>query len=150
MCRLPYHCFYLWILQEEGERECVSYNVSLPSAYISFKETVSRDFRPPFFCHKSIAPRALINTLKCLLILFRFRAEISEFILTCIVRSRDSALCKRGVFRILYQVKLAPSDGFAVVNIALSHDSTLCNITLSHDSALCNIAPKIMTPHYAT
>jgi hypothetical protein len=33
------------------------------------------------FFHKSIAPRALINTLKYFRILFRFRAEISEFIL---------------------------------------------------------------------
>jgi hypothetical protein len=48
----------------------------------------------PHFFHKSIAPRrALINTLKYFLILFRFRAEISEFILTCIARTRDSALC---------------------------------------------------------
>jgi hypothetical protein len=40
------------------------------------------------FFHKSIAPRALINTLKYLLILFRFRAEISEF-----MHSVESWLC---------------------------------------------------------
>jgi hypothetical protein len=45
------------------------------------------------FLHKSMAPRALINTLKYFRILFRFRPEISEFVLTCIARSRDSALC---------------------------------------------------------
>jgi hypothetical protein len=45
------------------------------------------------FFHKSMTPRALINTLKYFLILFRFCAGINEFILTCIARSRDSALC---------------------------------------------------------
>jgi hypothetical protein len=45
------------------------------------------------FFHKSMAPRALINTLKYVRILFIFRTEISEFMLFCIARSRDSALC---------------------------------------------------------
>jgi hypothetical protein len=63
------------------------------------KEKVLRSFKRQYheifdlhFFHKSIAPRALINTLKYFLILFRFRAEISKFILACIARSRDSAL----------------------------------------------------------
>jgi hypothetical protein len=48
----------------------------------------SHDIFDLHFFHKSMAPRALINTLKYFQILFRFRAEISEIILTCIARSR--------------------------------------------------------------
>jgi hypothetical protein len=47
-----------------------------------FKETVSRDFRPQFFFHKSMAPRALINTLKYFRILFRIRGENCDYVLT--------------------------------------------------------------------
>jgi hypothetical protein len=61
-----------------------------------FKNLLKRQSHEIFdlhFFNKSMAPRALINTLKYFRILFRFRTEISEFILTCIARSRDSALC---------------------------------------------------------
>jgi hypothetical protein len=59
----------------------------------SYLKRQSHEIFDLHFFHKSMAPRALINTLKYFRILFRFRAEISEFILTCIARSRDSALC---------------------------------------------------------
>jgi hypothetical protein len=66
------------------------------SVYIHLHPGLKRQSHEIFdlhFFHKLMAPRALINTLKYFLILFRFRAEINEFILTCIARSRDSALC---------------------------------------------------------
>jgi hypothetical protein len=47
----------------------------------TLKETISRDFRPQFF-HKSMAPRALINTLKYFRILFRIRGENRDYVLT--------------------------------------------------------------------
>jgi hypothetical protein len=43
------------------------------NAVILIKETVSRDFRPLVFFHKSTSPRPLINTLKYFRILFRIR-----------------------------------------------------------------------------
>jgi hypothetical protein len=61
-------------------------------SFLSLKRQSHEIFDLHFF-HKSMAPMALINTLKYFLILFRFRAEINEFILTCIALSRDSALC---------------------------------------------------------
>jgi hypothetical protein len=71
---------------------CFNFILKIHDRFLVLKETVSRDFDPIFF-HKSMAPRALINTLKYFRILLRFRAEISEFIFSCIARSSDSALC---------------------------------------------------------
>jgi hypothetical protein len=51
-------------------------------AFGRLKETVSRDFRPQFFFHKSMAPRALINTLKYFRILLRIRGENRDYVLT--------------------------------------------------------------------
>jgi hypothetical protein len=42
----------------------------------TFKETVSRDFLPLVFFHKSTAPRPLTNTLKYFRILFRILGAI--------------------------------------------------------------------------
>jgi hypothetical protein len=59
--------------------------------YFVLNNCIKRQYHEIFdlhFFHQSIAPMALINTLKYLFkILFRFRAEISDLILTCIVRS---------------------------------------------------------------
>jgi hypothetical protein len=68
-------------------------NRSVKIKFVEFLKRQSHEIFDLHFFHKSMAPRALINTLKYFLILFRFRAEISEFILTCIAQSHDSALC---------------------------------------------------------
>jgi hypothetical protein len=106
--RIPFHFFAFQNF--DSKLKCNSISLGYLTEHIDFKvfftqikcfgllnpnllEYLKRQSHEIFDLHffqKSMAPRALITPLKYFRILFRFRAEISKFVLTCIVRGSFS------------------------------------------------------------
>jgi hypothetical protein len=116
--------------------------LSLAECRGTWTETVSRDFRPLVFFHKSIVPRPLSNTLKYFRILCWIRGDIRDYVLRYIVRSHDYPLCNIALSRLR---AMQPSGEFLLKIFAIeirldciARGSSA--ILVEKNSALCNLA----------